>query len=426
MLAMQWQLEQSQWWPAQALLERQFTQLAELLEHALARVPAYRSMPRIDLGKLTTESFRRWPILRKPDVAGREAHFFADATPAEHGRVLAGATSGSSGVPLRLACTDVAQFQFHALVVRNHLWHRLDLSAKLCAINSLLQDGTQASWSPVTAAAFRTGPAAMLSSSNDTDVLLDWLIDERPGYLQTRPSTLQSLLLRSRETGKAPPGLRAAILMGESVPAGLRELAREHWHLPLIDVYSCGEFGTLALQCPDHEHYHVQAESAYVEILREDGTPCAVGETGRVVVSTLHNFAMPLIRYELGDFAEVGPPCPCGRGLPVLARIAGRVRNMAVDPDGRRFWPSFPAYAFLDVAALRGVQLVQHSASRIEVRYLLDRALEQDEEEALRRNLHAYLRYPFQLSFTRIDALERMPGGKFADFLSRIGQSGAG
>ncbi|MGE0875040.1 MAG: phenylacetate--CoA ligase family protein [Burkholderiales bacterium] len=422
MLAMQWQLEQSQWWTPEALLERQLAQLAELIEHALARVPAYRDVPREVFRSLDPESFRRWPILDKRDLAGNEPRFCADTVPREHGRILTGSTSGSSGVPVKLAYTDVAQFQFHALVVRNHLWHGLDLSAKLCAINSLLEDGTQAAWSPVTAAAFRTGPAAMLSSSNDTDVLLDWLIDERPGYLQTRPSTLQALLLRSRESGKVPPGLRAAILLGESVPAGLRELAREQWHLPLIDAYSCGEFGTLALQCPDHEHYHVQAESAYVEILREDGTPCAVGETGRVVVTTLHNFAMPLIRYELGDYAEVGAPCPCGRGLPVLARIAGRVRNMAVDPDGRRFWPSFPALAFLDVAPLRGMQLVQLSPSHVEVRYLLDRDLDRDEEGKLCRNLNAYLRYPFQLSFSRVDALERMPGGKFEDFISRIEQ----
>jgi len=423
MLAMQWQLEQSQWWTPEELLERQFAQLAELLEHAIARVPAYRTIPREILDGLTSESFRRWPILRKRDFAGHEQRFGADSVPREHGRLLTGSTTGSTGIPLTLAYTDVAQFQFHALVVRNHLWHRLDLSAKLCAIKSQLEDGTQPAWSPVTGAAFRTGPAAMLSSSNDTDRLLDWLIEERPGYLQTRPGTLRALLLRSRETGKQPPGLRAAILLGESVPEGLRELARELWNLPLIDIYSCGEFGTLALQCPEHEHYHLQSESAYVEILRADGTPCAAGETGRVVVSTLHNFAMPLIRYEMGDYAEAGSTCPCGRGLPVLKRIAGRVRNMAVDPAGRRFWPSFPADIFLDIAPLLGMQLVQHSAEQIEVRYLLGRELRTAEEERLRGRLHESLRYPFELRFARVDTLEQAAGGKFEDFISRIPQA---
>lgn len=423
MLAMQWQLEQSQWWAPEEILARQFLQLRELLGHALAHVPHYRGGPRDILANLTPETFRRWPILRKSDLAGREAALCTDAAPREHGRVLASSTTGSTGVPVRLAATDVAQFQMQALVVRNHLWHKTDLSAKLCAISPMFEDGRQDAWSPVTGAAFRTGPAATLSSSNDTGVLLDWLLTERPGYLQTRPGTLRALILRSRETGKVPPGLRACLLISEPVPDSLRELAREHWRVPLIDMYSCTEFGALALQCPAHAHYHVQSESAYVEILREDGQPCEPGETGRVVVSTLHNFAMPLIRYDLGDYAELGPPCPCGRGLPVLKRIAGRERNMAVDPDGRRFWPSLPADIFLDVAPLRGIQLVQNAPGQIDVRYVLERALTAAEEAALRGSLQESLRYPYELQFVRVDALDRKPGGKFEDFISRLAQS---
>lgn len=424
MLAMQWQLEQSQWWTPEALLEQQFAQLREVLAHAIAHVPHYRHVPRDILARLTPESFRRWPILKKADIVGREPQLCTDAAPREHGRILTGSTTGSTGAPVRLAYTDVAQFQFHALVVRNQLWHKLDLSAKLCAIKSQLEDGVQPVWSPVSAAAFRTGPAAMLSASNDTDLLLDWLIEERPGYVQSRPSTIHALLRRSLENGKVPTSsLRAALVTGEPVGAGLRDLAREHWHLPLIDVYSCTEFGTLALQCPTHECYHLQSESSYVEILREDDTPCEAGETGRVVATTLHNFAMPLVRYELGDYAEVGPPCPCGRGLPVLNRVAGRTRNMAVDPQGRHFWPWFSADEFLESAPVRGVQLVQHSPEEIEVRYIMDRALDSPEEEGIRLNLQKSLQYPYLIRFARVDALERTPGGKFEDFISRIAQA---
>jgi len=422
MLALQWQFEQSQWWKPEALLAQQFLQLRGLLAHAIANVPQYRGVPPGILDDLSPESFRRWPLLRKLDVAGREDALKASTFPREHGKPMSSATSGSTGTPVRLACTEAAQFQMQALVLRSHLWHGLDLSAKLCAINSLLEDGRQDAWSPTTAAAFRTGPAATLSSSNDTDRLLDWLLAERPAYLQTRPGTLRALLERSRENGKVPPGLRACTLLGESLPEGLREQARELWNVPLVDAYSCGEFGTLALQCPDYEHYHVQSEAAYVEVLRDDDTPCLPGETGRVVVTTLNNFAMPLVRYDIGDYAEAGGPCACGRGLPVLKRIAGRVRNMAVDPTGRRFWPSFPAKMVLAAAPVRGMQLVQHSASEIEARYLMDRELDAAEAARLREGLHEVLRYPYALRFTRVPEFERAPGGKFEDFVSRIGQ----
>jgi phenylacetate-CoA ligase len=137
-------------------------------------------------------------------------------------------------------------------------------------------------------------------------------------------------------------------------------------------------------------------------------------------VTTLQNFAMPLIRYEIGDYAEVGSRCPCGRGLPVLRRVTGRVRNMAVDPTGRRYWPSFHAPLWLEVAPFRRLQLVQHAPSAIEIRYVMARALSAVEEDRLRASLAKALAYAYDFSFVRVETVERRPGEKFEDFISRI------
>src|SRR3546814_5152572 len=85
-------------------------------------------------------------------------------------------------------------------------------------------------------------------------------------------------------------------------------LAREVWGLKIVDMYSTQEIGYLAFQCPQHDHYHVQAEAALVEVLNEAGESCRPGEIGQVVTTPLLNFAMPMIRYAVGDLAEVGPP----------------------------------------------------------------------------------------------------------------------
>ena len=424
MLAMQWQFEQSQWWTREVLEERQRLQLRAMLGHVLAHVPHYRDVCR-DAGLAGPAGFDphdigRWPTLKKREVTGNEARLRASSTPQEHGRILTGATTGSTGEPVRLAYTEAAQFFIHALILRSHLWHGLDFSAKYAAINSHLENGTQDVWSPVAGSAFRTGPASTLNIGTDVDRQLDWLIQERPSYLQTRPTNLRALLLRSRENGKVPPGLRAVVLQSESMPSDLREMTQDTWNAHVIDTYTCAEFGTLALQCPQHLHYHVQSESVYLEVLREDGTHCAPGETGRVVVTTLHNFAKPLIRYDLGDYAEVGEPCPCGRGLPVLKRILGRVRNMAIDPNGRRFWPSFHAPLWLEVAPLRRIQLVQHTTAAIEILYVMDRDLDSGEQRRLRANLQGALGYPFELTFTRVESIARQAGEKFEDFISRL------
>src|SRR3546814_12503103 len=79
---------------------------------------------------------------------------------------------------------------------------------------------------------------------------------------------------------------------------------------------------------------------------------------------------MPLLRYEIGDFATVGAASPCGRGLPVLDRILGRVRNMLVTPDGQRIWPAFGTQTLVKVAPIRQYQFVQLDRTTIEARFV--------------------------------------------------------
>jgi phenylacetate-CoA ligase len=173
-----------------------------------------------------------------------------------------------------------------------------------------------------------TGPCLRLDVDGDTNAQLEWLERHDPAYLLTYPSLAAELATLSLERGVKLPGLREVRSLGESLEIGVRHLCKQAWNVPLTDIYSSEEVGYVALQCPDHEHYHVQAENVLVEVLNEKGKPCAPGETGRVVVTDLHNFAMPVIRYDIGDYAEVGEPCPCGRGLPVLRRLVGRASRM--------------------------------------------------------------------------------------------------
>jgi len=134
----------------------------------------------------------------------------------------------------------------------------------------------------------------------------------------------------------------------------------------------------IAIQCPENDHYHVQAENLYVEVINEDGAPCRPGEIGRMVLSDLHNFTTPMIRYEIGDYAEVGEACAYGRGLPVLNRTAGRVRNMLTLPSGDKFWPSFPEGEMMPIALIRQFQVIQHDLERVEAKLVTARTLSGD------------------------------------------------
>ena len=117
------------------------------------------------------------------------------------------------------------------------------------------------------------------------------------------------------------------------------------------------------------------AETVIVEVIGADGSPCREGEIGKVVVTDLHNFASPMIRYVLGDFAEMGGRCACGRGLPTLRRILGRERNLIVKADGTRHWPLVGFHQFDEVARIRQYQFVQHSLQAIEFKVVSDAEL---------------------------------------------------
>jgi phenylacetate-CoA ligase len=141
----------------------------------------------------------------------------------------------------------------------------------------------------------------------------DWLLDQKPDYLLTFPSNLLALIRLSKERHVKLSALREVITLGEALDPAVREICEKEWGLPVVDAYSSQEFGMLAVQCPAASHYHVQSENVLVEILDERDEPCPPGQTGRLVITALHNFATPLIRYEIGDLAIPGESCACGR-----------------------------------------------------------------------------------------------------------------
>ena len=422
MLAAQFQFDQSQWWPAERMREKQFRQLRLLIAHATANVPHYRDhLMRAGLSApedVSPETFLRWPVLDKRELQADATRFEATSMPAGHGDWRLVTTSGSSGEPLRAATTDAAIFVQHALVLRSQLWYGLDFRGKH-GFNSMSgQPGRFPDWGAPANAMFRTGPSVQTQATDDCGAQLDWICREKPAYLKAHAVTIRAILEESRRSGRVPHGIRAIIVFGMMLPHGTRELARELWNAALYDVYSANEVGSIAFQCPDQAGLHVQSEHVYVEILRADGTPCAPGESGRVIVTDLHNFAMPLLRYDLRDHARLAGACPCGRGLPVLQEILGRSGQIAVDPTGRRFLGHLNLPFWSAVAPIIQHQVVQNTPSRLEVRYVAQRDLSPDEQAEIARHIRVAMHYDYEIAFTRMARIPRNAGGKFDEFVS--------
>ena len=432
--AFQFQLEQSQWWSPEVLANQQREQLAATVAHAYRSVPFYHQ--RFDQAGIRPEQltdpdvWTRLPILTRRDLQMAGDALVSTDLPKDHGRASVRITGGSTGEPVRVLGTAVTGLAWRVFTLRDHLWHRRDFSAKLAAIRFVDSPAanppngtTSNNWGSATRD-IHTGPCAVLSIHSTTEQQAQWLRREDPHYLLSYPSAIAALAEYFLERGETLANLREVRFFGEVVEPRARQVCREAWGVPTTDAYSSEEFGYLALQCPEHEHYHVQSENVLIEILDDNDQPCQPGEIGRVIVTSLHNFAMPLLRYEIGDYAEVGRPCDCGRGLPVLNQVIGRQRNMFVLPGGQTRWPQIDAQdiagAFDELPPITKFQLVQKTVERLEANLVVARPLTVQEENTIRAYLQRGLGYEFEVGFHYMDDIPRSPRGKFEEFRSEV------
>jgi phenylacetate-CoA ligase len=423
-LALLSRLNESERWDRARLERAQFTRLSALVRHAVATVPYYKDLPR--------KSWAQMPILSRRDLQDAGKRLLSRRVPARCGRVSTAQSSGSTGEPVKIARTELDGLYWRTLTLRDHLWHRRDLQAKLCAIRPVRADrgaaaaGERRGWGQATDLLGGRGTLATLPLSTDVAAQAEWLARHDPEYLITFPSNALALADHLEANGMRLSRLRELRTVGETLTPALRARAGAMWNVPVTDIYSSEEAGIIALQCPSGSGlYHVMAESVKVEILDEAGAQCPPGAVGRVVVSTLNNFAMPVFRYEIGDYAEAGPLCPCGRGLPTLARILGRRRNMLVLPDGSRRWPLTGLYEFRAIAPIRRAQTVQLDCERLEVRFVADRAITPEEERRLAQAVQRWIGHPFSVAFVRVDAFPSNASGKFEDFVSHVAATGS-
>ncbi len=424
-------LGESQHWPLEQLRAGQQRQLLHLLRSAAKNVPWYGRVawPRDILAAAGTDPLRFWdqwqaiPLLTKVQLREHGALLNARSLPAAHLPLGSTRTSGSVGIPVEVKTTTVSRLAWSALTVREHQWRERDFSKRLGIIRSgKKQDNAPGgvdtpSWGPPVADLHRTGAASVIHIGLPVPRLIEWLQRFNPHYLLTYPSLAAELFDRLGAAG-GPPALEEVRLMSEPVDASLEERLREAWQVRIADVYSANEVGNIAFRCRQ-DRLHVQSEAILVEILDDTGRACAPGETGRVIVTALHNIATPLIRYEIGDYATVGGPCTCGRAHPVIEQVLGRVRNLVRTPDGRSFWPT-ALLKIRAVTAIRQFQYVQTALDRIELRVVLDRDLTAVETDELRAIVRRLLAYPFHVEVRPVAAIERGPGGKFEEFRSDI------
>lgn len=430
MLGLQYQLSLSEWQSADVLERRAFGQIEALLGHCMRAAPfwaeriaraGYRAGQRLDAA-----AWARVPIITRREIQQAGERLLARSDPPGHGPRHAFETSGSTGSPVKGVRTAFAELFWDAITVRDHLWHGRDPGGRLAFIRRV--KGVDAgphgiaapAWSRSLGATFVSGTSHLFHLDRPVAEQVTWLAEIDPDYLHTQPSLVREIVREADRRGVRLRNLRAVTTFGEVLDAGVRRLVAEKWSAPVQDTYSTVEAGFIALQCPGHEHYHVQSEACFVEIIDGAGRRCGPGQIGAVVVTPLHNFAMPLLRYAIGDYAEVGPPCSCGRGLPVLTRIIGRVRNVVRRSDGSIIRPRLDNLFDGVACPILQYQVVEDAPQHLAIRIVAGRPMSSADLALLSRNVETNFGEKYEVAVDRVDDIPRGAGGKFEDFISLV------
>lgn len=417
-----------------SLLLGQSLQLERLLRWTATQSPFYQKAGWADavLADLerTPDTFwevwRRIPVLTKPELRAHKELIQTASVPDDQMPLGLNYSSGSTGIAVEVRTTAVTRQIWNALTVREHFWQRRDFMKRLGAIRyRAAGDRDPAgrdlpSWGPPPAALFRTGPASYIHVGHGINLLAAWLVRFDPHYLLIYPSVAEPVLARAAEVTSRPLSLEEVRFIAEPVEPELERRLVDRYGVRVSDVYSANEVGVIAFRC-ENGSLHVQSESVLVEILDERWQPCAPGETGHLVVTALHNLATPLIRYDLGDYAIQGDTCTCGRGLPVIRQVLGRVRNLVRTPEGRRSWP-VELGKIRSVRVIQQAQFVQSAIDTIQLNFVAERPLTSAEERQAMEAIRAALDYPFKVELVRVDDIPRGPTGKFEEFVSRIAE----
>jgi len=420
--------------PLPALAHYQEGLLKRLVAHARETLPFYRA--RLDClvnaaGEIDLSRWNDVPILSRADVIAAGDAMQVKELPREYGEIRALRTSGSSGVPLVLASNGMVAFAGNAHLTRMARWFGLDTAKPMATIRRFTNEpvapypegNVGRGWSFADADA----PLYELELMSPVEEQLEWLARRKPAYLVTQASGALALGQAVTPAQGRALGIEVIFLIAETIPEGTADFLFERLGARSAGIYSCQEIGAIACECSAAPHYHVCAENALVEIVDEKGRDVAPGARGRVLVTGFYNYAMPFIRYDLGDIATAGDgPCPCGRTLPVVTRIEGRTRNAFLFEDGKRLWPrAAMVRAMRDFVPFRRYQLVQLDRRNIEFRYVPDDSGRMPDLDGLADCARRVFHPSVSVSLCAMDALPAGTGGKVEEFISLLPEAGS-
>jgi phenylacetate-CoA ligase len=332
------ELEQTQWWDQGKNKELQEKKLRALIKHAYENVPYYHKMFRENrlnpLDIRTTEDLMKLPVTTRDDVRRNFDDLIAKNYNPKKMRLAS--TGGTTAEPLRFYVPKDRGWGWGAFWRAFH-WYGVEMGDKWAMIWSHPFEQTMIMKlrDKISRVLRRYIFLSAFELSEEKLNLFAYNIKKfKPKYLIAYPSAAYILSEYIKQQGIDEVKLKVVITTAEKLYDYQRETIKDVFGCKVFEYYGGGEVLSLAYECPEHHGLHITTENVILEFLM-NGKPTSPGEMGSITVTDLYNYAMPFIRYENGDLGTLSDEtCACGRGLPLMESVEGRITDVIVTKDG--------------------------------------------------------------------------------------------
>jgi phenylacetate-CoA ligase len=424
-LAYLYDYQHDQWLSPERIAALQWQRLKRLLEHCYREVPYYRQrwkaldITPADINNLA--DYARLPVLTKADIRDHFEELKADSL---RDKLLYKATGGSTGEPLRFGYTRESNDRRVAVMWRGYDWAGSRMGRRTLYLwGGAVGEPTRAHQlkERMYNALFAR---RMLNTFHMTDANMAEYADAIDRY---RPEIIVAYvgpLLRLSQwliaNGRKPWQPQAIIGGAEALHDFQRTIIEQAFGCPAYNTYGCREFMLVAAECEQHRGLHVNADHLVVE-LRKSGETQPDTQAGEVIITDLFNYGMPFVRYLNGDMATASnEQCACGRGLPLLARVDGRVLDTIRTPAGHALPGEFFPHMLKDVPGLARFQLVQRELDRLDLTIVRGDGFDENSLAYIRREVGKVLGDSVQLQCHFTDDIPLTRSGKLRVTVSEL------
>jgi phenylacetate-CoA ligase len=421
-------LDKSQWYSPEQLRQYQDKKLKDLIEYSYTHVGYYRKL--MDERNLKPsdivciDDLKKLPVLTKEDIKNNFNALLSDEYQMD--KVKKGHTSGTTGSPLEVCYSEDMIHINYAMLDRQYEWagvHLKRFGDRIAVIRGNVIVPLEQKRPPFWRYNYVHNHMLLSSfhlSSDNIKFYIDELKRYKPKVLDGYPSTVYVLAKYLKNTGETLP-LEAVLTSSETLFDFQREVIEESFQCRIFDYFGSAERVLFSTECNHHQGHHIASEYGITEIVDNKYQAISPGNIGYIVATSLHNKAMPLIRYLTNDMSAIkSSTCSCGRGLPLMDDVTTKAEDMLTLRDGRLISPSVLTHPFKPLTSIHASQIIQEDLDHVHVKLVATDDYTENDGESLIHGLKERLGDDVEVRISLVDELERTRNGKFKWVISKV------